>query len=1159
MKKIIYKISSLFFSVILICSFVCIHKVYAHHGMAIDIAYACVDNNTYTVTLDFYFDCGSTVLDTPPDSPEIQIVSSSCAKMLWLTLDMLPNTGEEVSQICTAELQAGNTNCEQGNLPGVRRYTYVGQITLPQECPDWVFSYVMPEGTTRSATISNLQAPELYQIYVEATLNNTLGCNNSPTFATLPVAYFCTQPSVFSQSVIEEDGDLLVFSSIQPLDNVNTPIPYLGGYSLSQPIDVLGSAYSFSTTNGSFSFTPDGAQIDVVAVLVEEFRNGERIGSTIRDMQIIILDCENQQPSLDIPPQQSLYFCPNVPISLNITATDPDTDNTLNWIWNESQFPNATLSITGDNPSGATWSWLPTAADAGWHSLVLTATDEECPISMQQTATYNIFITEAPDAGSDRTYCPEGGALLITVTGGSSFDWSPAAGLVFLNPQHSIVQISPDSPQTYTITNECGAQDQLFIDIATGFPLAISPASPIGICQGEAFELQAIVPTTSSYSFVWQPAESLSNPFSATPLAYPTETTTYTLTATDNTTGCQVSEQFTVNVQPAVAQVSATAANASLCLGDSTQLFSNIALQQLLSCGANNEVCNSNVGSVTHQIGDGTTTDNNTSPYNVFYKKTRIQMLYTAAELQNLGIASGIITGIGFDIATKYSSIPYDNFHIKIGCTELSSLSGFLPNLDEVYSSNNYSTVVGLNNHILNTTYSWDGVSNLVVEVCNTNAQTNIFDVVRSTPTSFESVVVAETDNPAQPAGCLLASGESSLNRPNLYLTYCLPPPPAIPLTWSPATGLSQTQISNPIAKPEHTTTYTVTYDNGGCVGAANVTVYVAETKTGFARFDTTICAPQAVQLYLTSNFSPESTYQWQPIAGLSNPTDANPIATVSQTTTYVVTVNHNDGCNTVSSDSVTVALNNVELPQVEYEICAGDFAVMENIPQASSYFWEPAYGLSCTTCGSPQMAPETTTTYTVSLNNSGGGCPAVLSVLVKVLPKPIISIEAPAFVLRGEVVQLSAIGNFSNIIWTPSEGLDFPNSPTPNATINATTTYTATATDAETGCEVSASVVLNYLGCETLLVPTAFSPNGDNINDRWQPVALSYDEILRLEVFDRWGKLRYSYQKGGNNPSYWDGTDKGTLAEIGVYVYYVEAVCSEKILTQKGNFTLIR
>lgn len=89
-------------------------------------------------------------------------------------------------------------------------------------------------------------------------------------------------------------------------------------------------------------------------------------------------------------------------------------------------------------------------------------------------------------------------------------------------------------------------------------------------------------------------------------------------------------------------------------------------------------------------------------------------------------------------------------------------------------------------------------------------------------------------------------------------------------------------------------------------------------------------------------------------------------------------------------------------------------------------------------------------------------------------------------------------------------------------------------------GLYVSDSESSNYF-----VVPNAFTPNNDGINDLFQPIT---NQDYRVAIFDRWGELLYQ----GKTP--WDGTYKGQLLNPGIFVYKILA---DKLYT--GNVTLLR
>lgn len=121
---------------------------------------------------------------------------------------------------------------------------------------------------------------------------------------------------------------------------------------------------------------------------------------------------------------------------------------------------------------------------------------------------------------------------------------------------------------------------------------------------------------------------------------------------------------------------------------------------------------------------------------------------------------------------------------------------------------------------------------------------------------------------------------------------------------WTPATGLSDPTIADPIAMPTSTTTYTVLITGAnGCSVTQSVTVTVTNLPFANAGADVEVCAGAAVQLQATGGIS----YSWSPATGLNNPNVANPIASPTETTVYTVTVSNQSGCLSTSQATVTV------------------------------------------------------------------------------------------------------------------------------------------------------------------------------------------------------------------------------------------------------------
>jgi hypothetical protein len=131
---------------------------------------------------------------------------------------------------------------------------------------------------------------------------------------------------------------------------------------------------------------------------------------------------------------------------------------------------------------------------------------------------------------------------------------------------------------------------------------------------------------------------------------------------------------------------------------------------------------------------------------------------------------------------------------------------------------------------------------------------------------------------------------------------------PGSTYAWTPSLGLSNATSPNPTANPTVNTTYTVTVTRNGCQMTDNVFVEVINSPFVNAGVDKVYCGfGTGVMIGGTPAGSPTAVFSWSPTTGLSNPNIANPIATPSVTTNYVLSVTQN-GC--TSTDTVRVVVN---------------------------------------------------------------------------------------------------------------------------------------------------------------------------------------------------------------------------------------------------------
>jgi gliding motility-associated-like protein len=109
-----------------------------------------------------------------------------------------------------------------------------------------------------------------------------------------------------------------------------------------------------------------------------------------------------------------------------------------------------------------------------------------------------------------------------------------------------------------------------------------------------------------------------------------------------------------------------------------------------------------------------------------------------------------------------------------------------------------------------------------------------------------------------------------------------------------------------------------------------------------------------------------------------------------------------------------------------------------------------------------------------------------------------------------------------------------------------------------EFGCYDSDTALVQTKPCCEVLIPNAFSPNGDTKNDYFNPMLQNGQILLSFKVYDRFGKLVYNNEtpKLGWNGNYKDGTP----AASAVYMYYVKYTCADgKLYEKKESITLLR
>lgn len=951
-------------SVILVVSAIWIapNAMFASHISGGDISYECLGNNQYKITLNLFRDCSGITMS---NSESISL-QSSCGTQN-LTASLVNPGGTEISQLCAE--QTPNSTCSGGNLPGMERYTYEVTATMTP-CSDWVISW----STCCRNTTVNVPTSSSDGVYIEAGMNSALdSCNNSPVFTSQPIPYVCANTQViYNWGITELDGDSLTYELFAARDDASTNLTYTSPYSASNPINGI----VIDQFTGQITFTPTTIGNFIIAVLVNEYDSaGNLLSTTMRDIQFVVQNCSNNPPpagqgeidSLTGTANQTgafaLELCDGGSFSFNITIADSNSQDTITLTSNVTTvLPGSVFTTTGINPVTATISWSAPGGSTFFNYFTVFANDGACPIAGIQSYVYQVSVIPGTVAGPDTSILCGAQAIQLGAIGGTNFVWSVISGDPIVVGTNFTCDSCPNPIARPSVTtfyevvsdltsSTCVNKDTVQVKVVPEFTYSKSQ-NDSAICLNDQVQFTVTPDSTStSYTYDWTPSsifdnDSLSDP-TATFTTSGTKPVYFEITSLE---GCVKTDSMQVLVSSAQKPMITIFADTTLCEGDSTQLNALNGCPIPASCGLSTSVCPIIPSEVT--VGTGTSTLSNTSypaPYGNWYMGARHQMLFTAAELNALGFQGGQISALALNIASINGTTVYNNFEIKIGCTSITSLTTWQTGLVIVFPSQTINIASGWNTHTFVTSYDWDGMSNIIVEICYNNqplSWTNNSPTYY-TATTFPSVIWYNAD--ANPSVCTSTSVNSfspnNTYRPNVKFTVRGGlPSSTFDYTWAPALWLSDSTVQDPWARPLNDTTYTViVYDTiGGCADTASINIQaVPNFIYAKSQSDTTICLQEQVQFSLMPDTSsPSYTYAWTPAAIFNDPAISDPVGTFNSPGTMVVyfEIANNGGCN--KTDSMTVEVSPSKQPVVAISgdtlVCVGDSTQLMGIDSSS-------------------------------------------------------------------------------------------------------------------------------------------------------------------------------------------------------------------------------
>ncbi len=434
--------------------------------------------------------------------------------------------------------------------------SYVATITLPDNEAGYTLSM---QRCCRIDNIVNVFDSHSSGLTYTATIPGVLQGtsyknNNSPQFDLNDAVLVCyNSPFTLDFHATDADNDSLYYflcdgitggSQLTPVPNPPSAPPYSSvqynsGYSGADPMGI--GNLSINTNTGLITGTaPATLGTYVVAVCVYEYRNGVYIAKTRKEIHVDVANCQLSGAEL----KPSYITCDGY----SFTFKNESEDNSgLSYFWDFGIADSTTDTSTQATPTY-------TYPDTGIYTIKLhVANPQGCEDST--TSVISIFPGFIPDfsvSGSCVKNAYQFTDLTSTIYGFvNSWYWNfgdlsaTADTSVIKNPSY-LYPTSGTKNVTLTVSNSKGCIDTITkpVNVVDNPVITLSFTDTL-ICSIDTLQLQSS-PSTPTATYSWQPNYNILNANTATPLVYPKDTTTYSVTIDDR--GCVATDSVTVNV-----------------------------------------------------------------------------------------------------------------------------------------------------------------------------------------------------------------------------------------------------------------------------------------------------------------------------------------------------------------------------------------------------------------------------------------------------------------------------------------------------------------------------------------------------------------------------------------------------------------------------------
>lgn len=654
---------------------------------------------------------------------------------------------------------------------------------------------------------------------------------------------------------------------------------------------------------------------------------------------------------------------------------------------------------------------------------------------------------------------PSGPLFQLTAVGvdttGYTISWSPAS--MVDNPSATTVTVTSGvhTTITCTITNSYDPSITCSESVEVNNPSWSLPSFVINdkqICYNTAASIG--IPTVAGYNYSWTPGIGLSDANVSNPSATLNGSQTYRLKISEAGSGCYSDDTVQVDVIPVVADAGTSH---TVCNGGTVLLGSAPPV------GTNFNYSWSPAGAAWTN-GSGPT---DPQPQVIFASSSQIFALTVTDPLSGCA-SSDTITLSSTITPGEYSGT--DDTVCAGAAVQLGGAPAPFANYEWTLADDSPAAGLSCTTCANPTLTAPDTTTTYKVKVSYPGCTIPTEDLVTITVNPAPAfTLIDQSSCPATPLAIGFGAPGNSSDTTNIA-TYA----------WTPVTGLSCADCSNPTTTAQVPTSYQllVTYANG-C--QQKDSVMVTPSIIINAGCDMAICAGESTIIGMPAE--PGLTYSWSGGPFVGSSAVAQPTVNPTITTIYTVLVS-NGTCTDSTQVVVTVNTPADFTVSGNTSICQGGMATVGLSAAQSpntSWQWSPLIGVANPNSPYTTIAADTTRTYRLTQTNMATGCSSYKDVLITVSPNNITITTTDTSICAGTTLALpltvSPAGSYQ-YIWTPSIGLSNAYVANPDVTTNVDRNYIVAVTDNATHCQVFDTASITIKPEEECLPPVLLSGN---------------------------------------------------------------------------------